>query len=166
MGDLHAVDGDNDPQDTQSWDDFWADVRPADRTEIICGVEVLVPSDCTLDFTRRLGELEQSDSEDDLRELIAMLFGDGVLDEWTDAGMTARQLQTALLWGIAHANGNPMSFARAYELAQGAAEGKAPAAPNRAQRRAAARPRSAASGGRSKPTSSASTASRRTTSRG
>lgn len=163
MTELRAVDGA--AEDTQSWDDFWADVTPAKpRTEVICGVEVLVPTDMPLNLQARLGELEQSENEDDFHELIGMLFGDGALADWIDAGMTLRQLQTVLVWGIHHANGKPISFREAHEKAA-AQEGKAQPA-NRAARRAAVRSRSAATGGRSRPTSSGSTASRGKTSRG
>jgi hypothetical protein len=145
--------------DTQSWDDFWAEVTPAQRTETICGVEVLVPQDMPLNLAARLEQLEQSESEDDLHELVSLLFGEGALEDWTAEGMTVRQFQVALAWGIAHANGQNVSFAEAAARVQAAEQGKAQ--PNRAARRAAARPRSAGTGGRSSRTSTASTASMR-----
>lgn len=161
MADLHAV---NDGADTQSWDDYWAANTPKQATEIICGVEVLVPQDMPLNLAARLEELEQSESEDDLHELVGLLFGEGALADWQDAGMTVRQFQVALAWGIAHANGQDISFAEAAARVQAAEQGKAQ--PNRAARRAAAKPRSNGTGGRSKPTSSGSTASAKRTSRG
>lgn len=161
MAELHAVEPA--ATETQSWDDFWQEVAPAQRTEVICGVEVLVPVDMPLNLAARLDQLQQSEDEDDLHELVGLLFGEGALADWVAAGMTTRQFQTALVWGIHHANGQPISFREAHEKAQ-AQEGKAP--PNRAARRAAARPRSASTGGRSARTSAASTASPRKPSRG
>lgn len=146
--------------DTQAWDDFWAEVQPQQRTETICGVEVLVPTDMPLNLMRRLEELESSEDEGDLHELVGLLFGEGALADWQDAGMTTGQFQVALAWGIAHAQGQDLSFREVFELVRAAEQGKA--LPNRAARRAAARPRSASTGGRSKPTSSGSTGSPRT----
>lgn len=161
MAGAHAVnDGDNEPADTQAWDEFWAEVQPAQRTQVICGVEVLVPTDMPLNLMHRLEELQSSESEDDLHELVALLFGEGALADWQDAGMTFGQFQVALAWGVAHAQGQDLSFREVYERVQAAEQGKAPA-PNRAARRAAARPRSASTGGRSKPTSRANTGSAR-----
>lgn len=148
--------------DQQAWDDFWDEVAPVQRTETICGVEVLVPVDMPLNLQTRLSELEQSDNETDLHELVGMLFGEGALADWIDAGMTMLQLQTVLTWGVARAGGQDMTFREAYERVQAAEQGKA--LPNRAARRAAVKPRSAATGGRSKQTSRVSTASARKTS--
>lgn len=160
MTELHAVNGDNDT-DTQSWDDFWTEAAPPQRTEVICGVEVLVPTDFPLNLAARLERLEESEDEDDLHELVGLLFGEGALADWVAAGMTTRQFQVAFAWGIAHASGQPLTFAEAYERVTAADEGKAPGnrATRRAAARAAARPRSASTGGRSKRTSSGSTAS-------
>lgn len=168
MAELRAVDGADETADSQSFDDFWAEVQAeaTPKTETICGVEVLVPSDLPLGFSIRLDELQASESEEDVRELVALLFGEGALEDWIEADMTGRQFQTVLAWGVARANGQAISFREAYDIVSAAEEGKAPALPNRAARRAAVRPRSAASGGRSKPTSSASTGSARKTSRG
>lgn len=160
MSEQRATGAAEQPADTQAWDDFWAEVQPAQRTETICGVEVLVPTDMPLNLMRRLEELEASEDEQDLHELVGLLFGEGALADWQDAGMTMGQFQVALAWGVAHAQGQDLSFREVYERVRAAEQGKA--LPNRAARRAAARPRSASTGGRSKPTSSASTGSPRT----
>jgi hypothetical protein len=167
MAELRAVDGADEADDTQSFDDFWAEVQAETtaKTEVICGVEVLVPSDLPLGFSIRLNELQESESDEDVRELVALLFGEGALEDWMDAGMTGRQFQTVLAWGVARAQGQAITFRQAYDIVSAAEEGKAPV-PNRAARRAAVRQRSAATGGRSKRTSSASTGSARKTSRG
>jgi hypothetical protein len=147
---------------TQSWDEFWAEVAPS-RTEVIRGIEVQVPTDMPLAVEKRIGELRESEAEEDIGELLQLLFGVG-LDEWREAGMGLRELQTVLTWGIAQASGRDMSFAEAYELVSaGDGEGKplAPKGPNRAARRAPSK----STGGRSKRTSSASTGSARTRSR-
>ncbi|HET6356098.1 hypothetical protein [Streptomyces sp.] len=148
-----------------SFDAFWAQVSSS-GTETIRGITVKVPMDVPLALELRIKDLEQSESEDDIRELIALLFGDDVLDRWREAGMGLLEFKTVLAWGMAHATGTKVTFQEAYEavLAEEAGEGKAPSGQNRAARRktakkAAPSPRSASTGGRSKRISAASTAS-------
>ncbi|MEU6649516.1 hypothetical protein ABZ904_08715 [Streptomyces sp. NPDC046900] len=153
---------------SQSWDDFWAEVSIG-RTEVIRGVKVDVPTDMPLAVEKRIEELRESSAEEDIAELLRLLFGADVLDEWRTNGMGLRELQTVLTWGIAQASGRDMSFAEALEVViAGDGEGKplAPQGANRATRRAASRKPSGSTGGRSKPTSRASTGSARKTSRG
>ncbi len=153
----------------ESWDAFWAETS-AGRTEVIRGVEVPVPTDMPIVMERRVEELRESESEEDLRELVGLLFGRDILGEWMDQGMGVRELQTVLTWGYAQANGRDITFREALEIVQSGGVGKQ-AGPNRATRRASAAKKSAsvkasaAGGGRSRRTSSGSTGSARTRSR-
>jgi hypothetical protein len=161
---------------TQSWDEFWAE-RAAARTEVIRGVTVNVPTDLPLNYEQRLGllgDLGEDSKPEEFEPLIEPLFGEGVFQQWYDAGMGAREFLTIVVWGYAQASGRDVSFAEAYELAMGDDPGKA-LAPNREARRAAkktaakktaSKPRSGATGGPSRRTSSASTGTARRTSRG
>lgn len=147
----------------ESFDAFWAEVSRG-RTETIRGVEVQVPTDMPMIVERRVEELQDSGRLEDIQELLGLLFGTDVLDQWLEAGMGLREFQVVITWGLAHASGNPLTYREAYDLVQqGAGAGKqlAPKGPNRAARRS----QSAAGGGRSKRTSSASTATARKTSR-
>lgn len=148
---------------TESWDDFWTRVNGA-GTETIRGIKVQIPTDVPLAMEQRLKALEASESEDDIRELVGLLFGADILDQWAENGMGLMEFKTVLAWGMAHAGGAKVTFQEAYDivLAEEASEGKAP---NRAQRRAASNSRSASTGGRSRPTSSGSTGSARRPSR-
>jgi hypothetical protein len=153
----------------QSWDAFWAEVSDG-RTETIRGVTVRVPSDMPLAMERRIEELRDSEAEEDVAELVSLLFGADVMETWIDNGMGSKEFQTVLTWGMAQAGGQDISFEDALNLVlSGGGEGKqvGPKGPNRAARRATGAPakRSAAGGGRSKRTSSASTGSARRTSR-
>lgn len=148
--------------DTQSFDDFMADRRRARGpapVEVICGVEVVVPSDVSLDFDERLQAAHDSQDAEVLEDLVGELFGEGALAAWREQGMTREEFEIVFVWGYHHASKKPISFAEAADLAE--QQGKAQVPPNRAARRAAARPRSSGTGGRSKPTSSGSTASAR-----
>jgi hypothetical protein len=152
----------------ESWDAFWAEASGG-RTTVIRGVEVPVPTDVPLAMEQRIEELQDSESKEDLAELLAMLFGQDVLDQWMDAGMGMLELQTVMAWAMAQAGGRDISFTEALELVRSGEAGKLPGpkGPNRAARRATGAPakRSAAGGGRSKRTSSVSTGSARRTSR-
>lgn len=146
-----------------SYDAFLAEAFDG-ATEIIRGVKVRTPTDVPLAMQRRYQELEQSESEEALREMVALLFGDDLLEQWIEAGMGAMELRTVLAWGSAHAAGAPVTFMEAFEAVKAAEDGEGKA-PNRATRRAAQRKPSTGTGGRSARTSAASTASRRTSSR-
>lgn len=152
------------PPATQSWDDFWGEVNAKQATEAIRGVTVPVPTDLPLGFKQRLNAVSGSDRDEDVHELVGLLFGPGVLAQWVAAGMGTREFQVVLAWGMAHGGGQPLTFREAFDLIETAdAEGKSPG-PNRAARRAATKPRKSPTGGASKRTSPASTTSARKTS--
>ncbi|HEY9368941.1 hypothetical protein [Streptomyces sp.] len=149
----------------QSWEDFKREAFGG-RTETICGVTVPVPSDLPMALEEIAGGLSAESTEDEFAEVVALLYGEGVFEQWRAAGMGAVELMTALMWGMAQGSGNDISFMQAYEAVTSDDPGKALGQnQNRAARRAASKPRSATTGGRSKRTSSASTASTRTRSR-
>lgn len=143
----------------QSWDAFWAEVGGR-RTTVIRGVEVPVPTDVSLRLRRRIEELQDSEDENHIAELVALVFGQDVFWAWEEAGIGAFEFQVILTWGMAQAFGREdYTFEQALDAVRKGEEGKALGVP---ANRAARRSRSAATGGRSKPTSRASTASART----
>ncbi|MFD3717279.1 hypothetical protein [Streptomyces sp. NPDC058674] len=148
-----------------SFDAYWADVSNT-TTEDIRGITVHMPSDIPMAMEQRLADLQESAREEDLAELVALLFNVGpeAFTHWKTKGMGATEFQVLIAYGMSHADGNPLTVAEAHALVIRAnAEGKAPATPpNRAARRAS----SASTGGRSKPTSARPTASTRKVSRG
>ncbi|MFD4264073.1 hypothetical protein ACFWR9_42325 [Streptomyces sp. NPDC058534] len=135
-------------------------------TESIRGIDVRIPTDVPLAMETRLKDLHDSEAEDDLHELVALLFGEDVFSRWIDNGMGVLEFKTVLAWGMAHAAGAGVTFMEAFDLvrAEEASEGKAPSGQNRQARRAAQKKPSTRTGGRSARTSAASTASRRKTS--
>lgn len=146
----------------EAFDDFWAEVqrkeaeeRTGPETVTIRDVTVKVPHDLPLRFELKTDRLKKSGSIEAFKELLADLFGADVLDAWVEAGMTEREFQTVLAWGMANGKGKPVTFREAYELVREKAEGKAETSSTR--KNAA----SGATGGRSRRTSGASTASHR-----
>ena len=150
----------------QSWEDFKREAFGG-RTEVIGGVTVRVPTDMPLVLEEWAEGLSTDSKKEDFDEVVTLLFGEGVFQQWITAGMGAVELMTAIMWGMVQGTGRDVTFMEAYELVTSDDPGKALTAPaNRAQRRAASKPRSTSTGGRSRPTSSASTGSARKTSRG
>jgi len=125
-----------------------------------------VPTDVPLRIEHQALLLEDIQDIDEIRPLLADLFGADHLDTWIANGATARMLQVIIAWGMANATGTPTTFERAVELAAKAqaatAAGKSQPVPNRAARRAPSGTGKSASTGRSSSrTSAASTTSRR-----
>lgn len=150
--------------DTSTWDEFWAAVarEEADElgeaaTETIRGVTVRVPHDLPLSFDQRLLHVRKSERIEDVHRLVGDLFGPHALAAWVEAGMTEREFQTVLLWGIGRGKGREITFREAYEAVRTQGKSLRPTPSER--------PGSGPSGGRSKRTSGASTGSRRKRSR-
>lgn len=152
---------------TEDFDAFWSSVEHEPvRLDNVFGVDIVLEPGLPLKFQVVSERLKDEQSEQALHEIIAIVFGEGTLDTWTERGVTHEQLMVLLMWGIANRKTpGSMSLARARELhlQHTADQGKAEApAPTRATTSGAA---SASTGSRSKRTSAASTASRRRTSR-
>jgi hypothetical protein len=151
----------------QSWDAFKREHLERETVDVE-GVAVPVPADLPFGFKHRAEQLSASSSEDDVAELVGMLFGPDIYDQLVDAGLGAMGFLTLLMWGMAQGSGRDLSFSEAYEIVTSDDPGKAAvrAIPqNRAARRAASKPRSTSTGARSSRTSAASTGSARKTSR-
>ncbi|MEU6756976.1 hypothetical protein [Streptomyces sp. NPDC046685] len=146
----------------QSWEDFKAQ-EFGTRTEVIEGVEIVVPSDVPLNFTTQFSTLGPSSEVADFGGAVTLLYGEGVFDRWVENGMGAIGLLTALMWGYMQGNGQDVSFSDAYQVVISDDPGKAATAV--AGNRAARRQQSKPTGGRSSRTSAASTASPRVKSR-
>lgn len=81
------------------------------------GREYVLPTSLPLLFTLQMERVQNSSDADDIRRLLASLFGPRALDEWAENGMTDRQLGVVLLWSAANAR-EPgcISIAEAVEL--------------------------------------------------
>lgn len=146
----------------QTWDDFKAEAFGTRTTEIE-GVTVPVPADVPLNFTAGFADLSADSDPSEFADVVDLLYGEGVFEQWLARGMGALGLMTALMWGYMQGNGKDVSFADAYKVVISDDPGKAVTAV--AGNRAARRSQSKTTGGRSSRTSAASTASPRTRSR-
>ncbi|WP_406321054.1 hypothetical protein [Streptomyces sp. NBC_00519] len=66
------------------------------------GREYVLPTSLPLLFTLQMERVKDSDNPDDIRRLLASLFGPAALDEWAEHGMTDRQLGIVLVWAAAN----------------------------------------------------------------
>lgn len=68
-------------------------------------------------FTLQLHRMQHSADPDDIRRLLTFLFGPEAVDQWTERGMTDRQLGIVLLWSMANvAKPGSVSMERAAQL--------------------------------------------------
>lgn len=153
----------------QGFDAFWAEQlrkEAAERgqapTETIRGVTVKVPQDLPMRFRAMARGMRNEQGDEAFKELLAALFGTDVLDAWDKNGMGAREFRTVLAWGLAHGDGNPISWQQAYEQVMAKEEDGDAGKESSSARKSGG---SAGTGRSSKPTSGANTSSSRKTSR-
>lgn len=124
--------------DAADFDAFFAEesaARPR-QTLTLYGKTYTLPDSLPLMFTLQAERVQHSSDPDDVRSMLATLFGRDTLDEWAAAGMTERQFGVLLIWSGANIKTpGSLTMQGAAELYdQQEAQGKAPA-PNRAARR-------------------------------
>ncbi|MFJ7337882.1 hypothetical protein ACIQUU_32115 [Streptomyces sp. NPDC101116] len=119
---------------------FGEEVNRRERpTLTVCGKTYTLPDSLPLMFTLQAERVQESSSVDDVRKMLAPLFGADALDHWADNGMTDRQFRIVLVYATANVRTpGSLTMQAAAELhdrqeAEKAA-GKAPS-PNRAARR-------------------------------
>lgn len=132
------------------FDAFFAEQsRSRAETFRLYGRTYTLPESLPLIFSLQLDRLQHSNDPADVRTMLRALVGVDALDHWAERGMTDRQLGILLIYAAANVRSpGSVSMARAAELHDEQAGGKAPGAPapNRAQRRAKATPRARRAG--------------------
>lgn len=162
------------PAPVEDWDAFWSQHVESRRPKArIRGVEVTAPYDMPLELAERMQAADANDTGL-VQDLLAELYGEGIVEQWTAAGMGGLEFFVVLTWSYMRAGGSTATFAEAFEavekgLASGALDLDAEQpVPNRADKRAAAKaaPKgsttpSGRTGARSSRTSAGSTSSSR-----
>ncbi|MYV48221.1 hypothetical protein [Streptomyces sp. SID2888] len=140
---------------TADFDAFFAEqaTTRARQTFTLYGREYTLPDSLPIMFTLQVERVQDSSDPEDVRKMLATLFGGNTLDVWAEHGMTNRQFGTVLIYAAGNVRSpGSVSMARAAELhdnqEQARAEGKEPAAPNRAARRAKPKTKKRGSSGR------------------
>ncbi|MFH9831167.1 hypothetical protein ACH4NC_07610 [Streptomyces sp. NPDC017201] len=121
------------------FDAFFAEesaTRPREQLTLY-GTTYTLPESLPLLFTLQMERVQDSSDPDDVRRMLATLYGGDVLDVWAEHGMTDRQLGVVLMYSAANIRkAGSVTMARAAELYAEQDAGKAAAPANRAQRRA------------------------------
>lgn len=100
--------------ETEDFDQFWAQQnRTGPVLRNVFGVDVQLPASMPLRFEVEARRVARSQSEDDTRRLVGLLFGEHALDRWVESGMDAEQFAVLLLWGSARVSGTAMTLAEA-----------------------------------------------------
>lgn len=109
---LRVVDGE--VLETEDFDAFWSEQdRKGTTLKNVFGIDVQLPPKLPLRFEIEARRLKNSEDEDDIKRLVALLFGETSLDRWVDAGMDNEQFGVMIMWGTANASGQRMSLAEA-----------------------------------------------------
>lgn len=133
MADVEQLRADAEAADVEDFEAFWSQQsRRGARLSNVFGVDVELPASMPLRFEMEAQRVQRSQSEEDVRRMVGILFGDDALDRWTEAGMDAEQFAVLLLWGSSNVAGTPMTLAEAREHyhareSGGGKQGKAPA---------------------------------------
>lgn len=132
------------------FDAFFAEesaARPR-QTLTLYGTTYTLPDSLPLMFTLQAERVQHSSDPDDVRKMLATLFGRDTLDDWAEHGMTDRQFGIVLIYAGASIKApGSMTLERAAKLYD-EQEGEAGKAPNRAARRAKPKPKKPRSSGK------------------
>ncbi|MFB6846204.1 hypothetical protein ACFCXS_15265 [Streptomyces sp. NPDC056373] len=147
-GDLEGV------REVADFDAFFAEQGEQEPEGVplkLYGRTYTLPATLPALFTLQLHRVQHSARPEDIRRLLASLFGPDAVDHWTERGMSDRQLGIVLLWATANvADPGTVSMERAAQLyderEQAKAQGKARPRP--------AKPKSSKGNGSKKPRSS------------
>lgn len=105
-----------DEHGTEDFDAFWESRTRKRRKTKIMGQDVELPPALPLRFEMEARRLERSKSEDDVRRLVGVLFGETALDGWVEAGMDAEQFAVLLAWGPRVIAGHDITLAEVADL--------------------------------------------------
>lgn len=154
MSDAEHLDHEHQGDGVADFDAFFsehAEPRTGETLRLF-GRTYILPTSLPLLFTLQMERVRDSSNPEDIRRLLASLFGPTALDEWAECGMTDRQLGVVLIWAAANCREpGSITMARAavaydeHEAVGEGGEGKAPS-PNRAERRATPKPTAPHSG--------------------
>lgn len=113
---------------TEDFDAFWESRTRKVRLTKIMGQVVELPPALPLRFEMEARRVERSRSEEDVRRLVGILFGEDALDGWIERGLDSEQFPVLLAWGPRVIAGQDITLAEVADLiekAQGDESGEA-----------------------------------------
>ncbi|MDT0432808.1 hypothetical protein [Streptomyces salyersiae] len=151
--DVDQLDPEQGPAEAADFTAFFAEeaaTRPRQPITLY-GTRYLLPHSLPLMFTMQMERVQASEDVEDVRTMLATLYGPGALDRWAEKGMTEDQLGIVLIYSAANIKRpGSCTMQRAAELhaEQSAGKAPAPAPANREQRRKKTKKKGRSSGGR------------------
>lgn len=126
-----ALDANQAAEDVADFDQFFAEqAEPRRGLPLrLFGRTYTLPPSLPALYMLQLHRVMHSARPEDMRRLLASLFGPEAVDEWADAGMSDRQLAIVLMWATANvADPGSLTMEQAaaeYDKRQAAKAGKA-----------------------------------------
>lgn len=112
-------------EDFDAWRAQQKTKRAGGRRVKVFGRVVALPSSLPLGLTIGMDDLADSDSLEDVQQVVGVLYGRGALDHWIAEGCDLDDFQVLMAWGVASASGQHITFDRAVELVAEAGKKKA-----------------------------------------
>lgn len=105
LPDLDPVEG------TEDFDAFWDQLDRKGKVTTIMGERVTLPPAIPLQFELEAKRVQRSKKPEDIKRLVAILFGDGTLKRWSEKGMDQHQFMVLLAWAPRVIAGVPVTLA-------------------------------------------------------
>lgn len=101
---------------TEDFDAFWSSRTRRVRKTRVMGQDVILPPALPLRFEMEARRVERSKSEEDVRRLVGILFGEDALDGWIERGMDSEQFAVLLAWGPRKIAGHDITLAEVADM--------------------------------------------------
>ena len=106
---------DETPEQTEDFDAFWSARERKQKSTTIMGETITLPPALPLQFELEARRLARSKRDQDVRKLVAILFGQDTFTKWAEKGMDLEQFQVLLAWAPQVIAGNDVTLAEVAE---------------------------------------------------
>ena len=100
----------------EDFDAFWAGRGRKGKRIKIAGETIELPPSLPLQFQFEAQRLEHSTNDDDVRKLVAILFGEDRTEAWAEAGMDLEQFKVLLAWAPQVMAGKDVTLAQVADM--------------------------------------------------
>jgi hypothetical protein len=106
---------DETPEQTEDFDAFWSARERKQKSTTIMGETITLPPALPLQFELEARRLARSKRDQDVRKLVAILFGQDTFTKWAEKGMDLEQFKVLLAWAPQVIAGNDVTLAEVAE---------------------------------------------------
>lgn len=99
-----------DDDGVEDFDAFWETQERKSKPVRIMGEVIQLPPALPLQFELEAQRLGSSDSDDDVRKCVAILFGADMLERWAERGMDTEMFRVLLAWAPQRISGGTVSI--------------------------------------------------------